>query len=254
MAGSGSKFSCYAPGARQPRSVSRSPASASRPGFPSHPTNADAVLLDRNSAKFAGHAVAEFVRMAHRIFAWERELAQSAGCSSGNRESGSSRAARRRIRSASPVATTKSQIGRPVKHGSRVLESALAVIESGTDEPINSGDLCRAAGVSERTLRNVFYRNFGISPHRYLMLEKLHRARVALARSAARRHGLQHLRQSRAVGRGEIRRPLSPPVWSPAFAGPGYAPAESARQASNGAISGPALAAHRYPSHGPGPL
>ena len=72
------------------------------------------------------------------------------------------------------------QIGRPVKHGSTVLESALAVIESGTDEPINSEDLCRAAGVSERTLRNVFYRNFGISPHRYLMVEKLHRARVAL--------------------------------------------------------------------------
>ena len=144
----------------------------------SHPENTDDVLQCPTSAKFGGLAVARFVRIAHRIFAVDKDLSL-AGCNSAT-----VRAARHELLGAVFEALLplnyRRQIGRPVKHGSAVLECALAVIESGADEPINSEDLCRAAGVSERTLRNVFYRNFGISPHRYLMVERLHRARVAL--------------------------------------------------------------------------
>ena len=144
----------------------------------SHPTKADAALLERNSVKLAGHSAAEFVRMAHRVFAWDRNSSM-AGCNPAT-EKAARHALLGAVFEALLPRKDQKQIGRPVKHGSRVLDCALAVIESGTDEPINSDDLCRAAGVSERTLRNVFYRNFGISPHRYLMVEKLHRARSAL--------------------------------------------------------------------------
>ena len=151
-------------------------------------------------------------------------------------------------------AMTKSRLVVRSSTDRAVLESALEVIESGTDEPINSEDLCQAAGVSERTLRNVFYRNFGISPHRYLMLEKLHRARVALhearpgdtVSSICANLGLWD------AGRFAARyRHLFGVLPSQDLAMHRPSPA---RQASNGAISGPALAAHRYSSHEPGPL
>ena len=144
----------------------------------SHRLKLDDALQCRNTVTFAGHAVAQVVRLAQRIFAWDRDTS-IVGCNPAT-----AKAARHALLGAVFEAllplNDQKHVGRPVKHGSTVLERALAVIESGTDEPINSEDLCRAAGVSERTLRNVFYRNFGISPHRYLMVERLHRARDAL--------------------------------------------------------------------------
>ena len=68
----------------------------------SHPENdgrCPAVL--ETSAKFGGLAAASFVRLAHRILAWDKRH-MSRQLQSGNRESSSARAARRRIRSASP--------------------------------------------------------------------------------------------------------------------------------------------------------
>ncbi|MFD1692393.1 helix-turn-helix domain-containing protein [Azotobacter chroococcum] len=41
-------------------------------------------------------------------------------------------------------------------------------------------DLCVAAGASERTLRNVFNHYLGMSPHRYLMMHRLHTIRGAI--------------------------------------------------------------------------
>ena len=145
----------------------------------SHPENdgrCPAMLETPQS--LAGTRSRSFVRLAHRILAWNKDTFL-AGCNPATE-----RAARHALLGAVfeallPI-NDQRHVGRPVKHGSSVLDCALGVIESGTDEPINSEDLCRATGVSERTLRNVFYRNFGISPHRYLMVERLHRARAAL--------------------------------------------------------------------------
>ena len=166
------------PGAREPRSASPSPASGLRRGCRGTRKTKSDVLQRRNSTKYGGHAVAKFVRLAHRIFALERG-SSIAGCNPATEKAARNALLGAVFEALLPI-NDQRHVGRPVKHGSNVLDCALGVIESGTDEPINSEDLCRAAGVSERTLRNVFYRNFGISPHRYLMVERLHRARVAL--------------------------------------------------------------------------
>ncbi|MDO9617008.1 MAG: helix-turn-helix domain-containing protein [Pseudomonas sp.] len=53
--------------------------------------------------------------------------------------------------------------------------------------PITSGrtprlaELCRAVGVSERTLRSAFVATLGMAPARYLRLRRLHLLRAALA-------------------------------------------------------------------------
>ena len=132
----------------------------------------------RNSTKFGGHAVAEFRSSGPSDSCLERTLHSLVAIRQQRRRPGN--ALLGAVFEALLPINDQRHVGRPVKHGSSVLDCALGVIESGTDEPINSEDLAGAAGVSERTLRNVFYRNFGISPHRYLMVERLHRARVAL--------------------------------------------------------------------------
>jgi AraC family ethanolamine operon transcriptional activator len=42
-------------------------------------------------------------------------------------------------------------------------------------------DLCKASGVSERTLRAIFMEVFGMSPKRYLRARKLHAIRAELS-------------------------------------------------------------------------
>ncbi|WP_454725707.1 MULTISPECIES: helix-turn-helix domain-containing protein [Cupriavidus] len=61
-----------------------------------------------------------------------------------------------------------------------VLQRAMALLKSMSDVPIHMGDLCAATGASERTLRNVFHQYLGMSPHRYLMLYRMHLIRKAL--------------------------------------------------------------------------
>jgi AraC-like DNA-binding protein len=47
-------------------------------------------------------------------------------------------------------------------------------------EGVRIGRVSRAAGVSERALRNAFHRDHGISPKQYELRERLHAARQAL--------------------------------------------------------------------------
>jgi AraC family ethanolamine operon transcriptional activator len=83
------------------------------------------------------------------------------------------------LRTVVPVAGASRQ--RPqVRHAPHILDRALAFIASRKEAQIHIADLCRATGVSERTLRNVFYRNFGMSPHQYLMVGRLHDVRERL--------------------------------------------------------------------------
>ncbi len=54
------------------------------------------------------------------------------------------------------------------------------------DEPVQITDLCRAAGVSERTLQYAFKQVMGLSPRDYLVRVRLHRVRQALLAASQR--------------------------------------------------------------------
>ncbi|MGA6099111.1 helix-turn-helix domain-containing protein [Stutzerimonas marianensis] len=60
---------------------------------------------------------------------------------------------------------------------SRVLE----LLPGGCARPPRLRELCRAVGVSERTLRSAFIATLGMAPARYLRLRRLHLLRAALA-------------------------------------------------------------------------
>lgn len=66
----------------------------------------------------------------------------------------------------------------------RILRHALELIDMVQDSPVHVSDLCRATHASERTLRNVFTRYLGVSPHRYLMTHRLQAIRRAMLSAA----------------------------------------------------------------------
>lgn len=67
----------------------------------------------------------------------------------------------------------------------RIVSQALDLLATAQDTPILLEDLCAATGASERTVRNAFNHCVGVSPHRYLVLHRLHRARHALMHARA---------------------------------------------------------------------
>ena len=102
----------------------------------------------------------------------------------------------------------------------QILSRVLDLIWSTGDQPLRIDDLCRAADVSERTLRNIFYRHFGIGPHEFLTITRLNRVRAAIRGGKAGRDDQQHLRQSRNLGFRQIRRSVSAAVWGTSVAEP----------------------------------
>ena len=89
----------------------------------SHPENTDDVLQCSTSAKFGGLAAARFVRLAHRILAWNKDTCLA------SRNPATERAARHALLVAVfeallPI-NDQRNVGRPVKHGSSVLDCAL---------------------------------------------------------------------------------------------------------------------------------
>ena len=64
----------------------------------------------------------------------------------------------------------------------RIVERAEAALRHKDDAAIYVADLCQAAGVSERTLRNAFQSIYGVSPIRFLNARRLHQVRRALRR------------------------------------------------------------------------
>jgi AraC-like DNA-binding protein len=54
------------------------------------------------------------------------------------------------------------------------------VVEENPDQPLYIPELCRAIGVSERTLRVCCQEQLGVGPKRYLLFRRLHLARRAL--------------------------------------------------------------------------
>lgn len=67
----------------------------------------------------------------------------------------------------------------------QILRRALELLEVTPDAPLHMSDLCQACSTSERTLRNLFTRYLGMSPHRYLMQHRLHAIRRAILHAQA---------------------------------------------------------------------
>ncbi|MBT2298130.1 helix-turn-helix domain-containing protein [Pseudomonas fluorescens] len=62
-----------------------------------------------------------------------------------------------------------------------MLRQVLELLPITTGRTPRLSELCRAAGVSERTLRTAFIATLGMAPTRYLRLRRLHLLRAALA-------------------------------------------------------------------------
>jgi AraC family ethanolamine operon transcriptional activator len=71
-------------------------------------------------------------------------------------------------------------IGRPHLSRELVIWRALELIRAHEGQPLFTSDLCRAAGVSERTLRRTFEEHFGVGPIRLLKMRQLREIRAAL--------------------------------------------------------------------------
>lgn len=74
--------------------------------------------------------------------------------------------------------------GRPSLSRQSIVDRSVSLIETRLDQPIQLSDLSAAAGVSERTIRSVFREQFGVSPHHYIMMKRMHGIHSAI-RSAA---------------------------------------------------------------------
>ncbi len=83
-----------------------------------------------------------------------------------------------------PARERKTPDGPLVSH-QRVVARAEAALADSIDTPIYVAELCRAAGVSERTLRNAFQSLYHVSPIRLLHLRRLHQVRRALRDDAS---------------------------------------------------------------------
>lgn len=59
-------------------------------------------------------------------------------------------------------------------------------INANSDRILYITDVCKGIGVSERTLRLHCIEHLGISPHRYLWLQRMHQTRRALALADAK--------------------------------------------------------------------
>jgi AraC family transcriptional regulator, ethanolamine operon transcriptional activator len=78
--------------------------------------------------------------------------------------------------------------GRPVIPRDEVVRSAKILLDESSNKDLPAGSLAAAAGVSERTMRNVFHDYYGVAPLRYLRLRRLHLVRSALKQADPRRH------------------------------------------------------------------
>jgi AraC family ethanolamine operon transcriptional activator len=142
---------------------------------------ADPALLTRNCAGLSNGSTAELVRLASGFLEIDGEDKQeirgaAKECEARHELLGAT--LRAVLPAAGPI-----QSRRHVPHAAHILDRALAFIAGRTGNPVRIEDLCRVTGVSERTLRNLFYRNFGMGPHQYLTVTRLHDVRAAIRES-----------------------------------------------------------------------
>jgi AraC family transcriptional regulator, ethanolamine operon transcriptional activator len=94
--------------------------------------------------------------------------------------------------------------GRPVIPRGDVIRVAKGVLDERPEVRPAAGSLAAAAGVSERTLRNIFRDYYGVAPLRYLKLRRLHFVRDALKQGNPERDTVTEI--ATHFGIGEIGR------------------------------------------------
>jgi AraC family transcriptional regulator, ethanolamine operon transcriptional activator len=146
--------------------------------FGCHEDVGDLALLNRNLVGLASQPIAGLTSLVHRLFQAHAQYPAEL-CVPAVENAASAEVLDATLRTLLPLGRGRSA-GRPAIHRAQVLDRALSLMRSMGDEQVYTEDLCRAAGVSERTLRNVFYEHFGIAPHRYLMIARLNRVRAAI--------------------------------------------------------------------------
>lgn len=77
------------------------------------------------------------------------------------------------------------QAGQGVQHYRQIVELIEDMARGQNDEPLHIDDICRAARVSQRTLRNAFQVVYGSSPYRHLRTMRMSEARKALLSPAS---------------------------------------------------------------------
>lgn len=65
------------------------------------------------------------------------------------------------------------------------MDKIIDLLRQAEARPLCVADLVQASGMSERTLRTCFRRCFGMAPHRYLHIRRMHLIRTALSISGA---------------------------------------------------------------------
>jgi AraC-like DNA-binding protein len=65
------------------------------------------------------------------------------------------------------------------RHG-RIMRRFYAILEANSDRVMHAPEMCKAVGVSNRTLTTCCHEALGMAPHRYLRLRQLHLAHRAL--------------------------------------------------------------------------
>lgn len=76
-------------------------------------------------------------------------------------------------------------LGRPRISRDRIIARCLEFLSENEGQPILIGDLCRAAQITERTLRSIFYEYFGVGPIRFLKARQLQEVRSELLTTQA---------------------------------------------------------------------
>ena len=142
----------------------------------------DFSVLHRNMISNARRNVGPLLWLAHRLFHIDAHSPQV--LHSDNAE----RAARREILNAvfglllpaDPLRTAPRQ----TRDHREILRRALELIDALEIQSVCTEDICQATCASERTVRNVFNHYLGMSPHRYLMIRRLHAMRSAIRHAA----------------------------------------------------------------------
>ena len=146
--------------------------------FSTHEDEVDYQLLSGNVETIARGPLARLFRLIHRVFQVDAQHPKDLHAP------GAEDAAKLQVRDAALrtlLPWRKDVHGRRrATNRAQMLSRVLDLIWSTGDQPLRIDDLCRAAGVSERTLRNVFHRHFGIGPHEFLTITRLNRVHAAI--------------------------------------------------------------------------
>lgn len=143
-----------------------------------HEDEFDLSILARNVVNVAQMDLAHLIWLAQRLFAQEEREPEVLHTPAAEH---AARTELLRVVFATVLpAVEPRRVQRHCLDHKRVLDTALDMLASLDDTPVYLSDLCRVTGASERTIRNLFNRYLGMSPHRYLMVHRLHSIRTAL--------------------------------------------------------------------------